>query len=119
MGPEDLQVVKYTEATTLSDWAFAPRHPPRGAFSIPQSARLQSQTNARLVVHQKLETSSIAYALDLAGWALRICSVVKYIEALTLSDWAFALKAPPHGVPFLFRSHDRLTGCRVLGMLDW
>ena len=40
MGPEGLQLVKYTEATTLSDWAFAPRHPPRGAFSIPPSARL-------------------------------------------------------------------------------
>ena len=48
-----------------------------------------------ILAHQKLETSSIAYALDLAGWALRICSVVKYIEALTLSDWAFAHKAPP------------------------
>ena len=33
MGPEDLQVVKYTEATTLSDWAFAHKAPPRGAFS--------------------------------------------------------------------------------------
>ena len=28
MGPEDLQVVKYTEATTLSDWAFAHKAPP-------------------------------------------------------------------------------------------
>ena len=26
-----------------------------------------------ILVHQKLETSSIAYALDLAGWALRVC----------------------------------------------
>ena len=34
MGPEDLQVVKYTEATTLSDWAFALKAPPRGAFSF-------------------------------------------------------------------------------------
>lgn len=34
MGPEDLQVVKYTEATTLSDWAFAHKAPPRGAFSF-------------------------------------------------------------------------------------
>lgn len=25
------------------------------------------------LVHQKLETGSIAYALDLAGWVLRIC----------------------------------------------
>ena len=33
MGPEDLQVVKYTEATTLSDWAFAHKAPPQGAFS--------------------------------------------------------------------------------------
>ena len=30
MGPEDLQVVKYTEATTLSDWAFAHKAPPHG-----------------------------------------------------------------------------------------
>ena len=34
MGPEDLQVVKYTEATTLSDWAFALKAPVEGAFSI-------------------------------------------------------------------------------------
>lgn len=33
MGPEDLQVVKYTEALTLPDWAFAHKAPPRGAFS--------------------------------------------------------------------------------------
>ena len=45
--------------------------------------------------------------------------VVKYTEATTLSDWAFAHKAPPTGCLFFFRSHDRLTGCRVLGMLDW
>ena len=58
-----------------------------------------------ILVHQKLETSSIAYALDLAGWALRICSVVKYIEALTLSDWAFAHKAPPTGCLFFFHNN--------------
>ena len=57
-----------------------------------------------ILAHQKLETSSIAYALDLAGWALRICSVVKYIEALTLSDWAFAHKAPP-GCLFFFHNN--------------
>ena len=37
MGPEDLQVVKYTEATTLSDWAFAHKAPPPGVpflFSV-------------------------------------------------------------------------------------
>ena len=44
--------------------------------------------------------------------------VVKYTEATTLSDWDFAHKAPAR-VPFLFRSRDRLTGRRVLGMLDW
>ena len=33
MGPEDLQVVKYTEATTLSDWAFAHKAPPTGCLS--------------------------------------------------------------------------------------
>ena len=45
--------------------------------------------------------------------------VVKYTEATTLSDWAFAHKAPPTGCLFFFRSHDRLTGCWGLGMLDW
>ena len=45
--------------------------------------------------------------------------VVKYTEATTLSDWAFALKAPPTGCLSFFRSHDQPTGCRVLGMLDW
>ena len=74
MGPEGLQLVKYIEAIGCPTGLLHIRHPPRGAFSIPQSARLQSQTNAKLVeVHQKLETGSIAYALDLAGWALRIC----------------------------------------------
>ena len=36
MGPEDLQVVKYTEATTLSDWDFAHKAPPMGClfFSV-------------------------------------------------------------------------------------
>ena len=34
MGPEDLQVVKYTEATTLSDWAFALKAPPTGCLSF-------------------------------------------------------------------------------------
>ena len=63
-------------------------------------------------MHQKLETGSIAYALDLAGWALRICSVVKYIEALTLSDWAFAHKAPPTGCLFFSAV---MTGSRVAG----
>ena len=32
MGPEDLQVAEYTETTKLSDWAFALKAPPRGAF---------------------------------------------------------------------------------------
>ena len=32
MGPEGLQVVKYTEATTLSDWAFAHKAPPTGCL---------------------------------------------------------------------------------------
>ena len=36
MGPEDLQVVKYTEALTLPDWAFAHKAPPAGClfFSV-------------------------------------------------------------------------------------
>ena len=65
-----------------------------------------------ILVHQKLETSSIAYALDLAGWALRICSVVKYIEALTLSDWAFAPRHPPRGA---FSFFVVVTNPRVAG----
>ena len=41
--------------------------------------------------------------------------MAEYIETTRLPDWAFAHKAPPHGVPFLFRSHDqsaRLPGFR-------
>ena len=45
--------------------------------------------------------------------------VVKYTEATTLSDWAFAYKAPPTGCLFFFRGDDQPTACRVLGMLDW
>ena len=66
-----------------------------------------------ILVHQKLETGSIAYALELAGWALRICSVVKYIEALTLSDWAFAHKAPPPRGAFSFST---ITGYLTGGL---
>ena len=32
MGPEDLQVVKYIEALTLPDWAFAHKAPPTGCL---------------------------------------------------------------------------------------
>ena len=38
MGPEDLQVVKYTEATTLSDWAFAHKAPARVPFLFNYSS---------------------------------------------------------------------------------
>lgn len=40
MGPEGLQLVKYIEAIGCPTGLLHKRHPPRGAFSIPQSARL-------------------------------------------------------------------------------
>ena len=44
MGPEDLQVVKYTEATTLSDWDFAHKAPPMGCLFFFHS-RDQTSSN--------------------------------------------------------------------------
>ena len=73
MGPEGLQLVKYIEAIGCPTGLLHIRHPHGVPFlfrSHDQSARLPGFRNVRLVVHQKLETGSIAYALDLAGWAL-------------------------------------------------
>ncbi|WP_210389010.1 hypothetical protein, partial [Rothia sp. HMSC072B03] len=54
MGPEGLQVVKYTEATTLSDWAFAHKAPPQGAFShTPRTEATGNKTTTPTTTERK------------------------------------------------------------------